>query len=382
MLAAVRAEAQGPTDPHSVQPERPTVATHAGVVGRGWFEIETGLERDRLDGETALALPTVIKVGLTRRTQLNLGLPMAGPAGQSVGPGDLSVGLKWRLANDLPVLREFAVLPTLKFSTGSFAQGRGTSTTDASLLLISSRTIGQFSVDVNAGMTLRSGGGVRAPTFASLWTVSVGAEVRGPFGWVAELYGYPGTTGLAGSPAVVGFLTGPTYSVRPWLAFDTGIIAPVTGPQPWAVFAGTVVNAGRLWAAARAVRGLVPGGRKFPTHPSSLAGEWVDLKHATPADTSIWVLAPNGHDQTIRVTLTESGWTSVRKHYGRWRLDGDPAHPEGERLCFVHRPGRQGAACVAFTADTVMTAAGPRRRLVLHGYQGEHTSGDRELFQR
>ena len=252
LVVAARLEAQGPTDPHAVQPERPTVATHAGLVARGWLEIETGVERDRLLGATSLSVPTVLKMGLTRRTQLNLGLPMAGPSGERVGPGDLSVGIKWRLADELPILREFAVLPAVKFSTGSFDHGRGTSTTDASLLLISSRTLGQFSVDVNAGFTLRSGDGSRVPTFASLWTVSVGAEVRGPLGWVAELYGYPGTSGPSGAAAIVGLLTGPTYAVWPWLACDAGMIAPVTGPQPWALFAGTVVNAGKLWSVARA----------------------------------------------------------------------------------------------------------------------------------
>ena len=54
LVAAVSAAAQQPVpkptpatidtakDPHAAQPERPTVATHAGTVARGWFEIETG----------------------------------------------------------------------------------------------------------------------------------------------------------------------------------------------------------------------------------------------------------------------------------------------------------------------------------------------------
>src|SRR5437764_1362781 len=48
LCCAVRAEAQEPPfDPHAVQPERPTVATHAGTVAPGWSEIEAGIERDR-----------------------------------------------------------------------------------------------------------------------------------------------------------------------------------------------------------------------------------------------------------------------------------------------------------------------------------------------
>lgn len=243
-----RAQAQGPTDPHAVQPERPTVATHAGVVAPGWLEIETGFERDRLAGQSSLLFPTVLKIGLGRRMQLNVTVPVVGLAGQAAGLGDGSVGVKFRLAEDAPLLREFAILPSVKLPSGNFDLGRGTSTTDWSLLVISSRTVGRFAIDLNAGVTARSGDGTMAPKFAAFWTVSVGAEVRGPFGWVGEMFGYPGTTGPAGAPAIVALLTGPTYAVRPWLAFDLGIIVPVTGPQPHAWYLGSVVNAGRLWA--------------------------------------------------------------------------------------------------------------------------------------
>ena len=241
--------AQGPTDPHAVQPERPTVATHAGVVAPGWVEIETGFERDRLAGQSSLLFPTVFKVGLGRRMQLNLTVPVVGPTGQRAGLGDGSVGVKFRVAEDAPVLGDFAILPSVKFPSGDADRGRGTSTTDWSLLVISSRTVGRFAIDLNAGITARNGDGTTAPTFATIWTVSVGAEVRGPFGWVGEMFGYPGTTGPAGAPAIVALLTGPTYAVRPWLAFDLGIIVPVTGPQPHAWYLGSVVNAGRLWTS-------------------------------------------------------------------------------------------------------------------------------------
>src|SRR5690242_20846335 len=75
-LRSSAAEAQSSTlpkadstapDPHAVQPERPTVATHAYTVAPGWVEIETGVERDDAGGgATALGIPTEVKVGLTR----------------------------------------------------------------------------------------------------------------------------------------------------------------------------------------------------------------------------------------------------------------------------------------------------------------------------
>src|SRR5438445_803082 len=48
VFSAARASAQGgPPDAHAAQPERPTVATHAGTVAPGWAEIEAGIEWDR-----------------------------------------------------------------------------------------------------------------------------------------------------------------------------------------------------------------------------------------------------------------------------------------------------------------------------------------------
>ena len=38
----------GADDPRAVQPERPSVATHAGTVAPGYVEIESGIERDAI----------------------------------------------------------------------------------------------------------------------------------------------------------------------------------------------------------------------------------------------------------------------------------------------------------------------------------------------
>jgi hypothetical protein len=236
-----------PRDPHAVQPERPTVATHAGTVAPGYLEIETGIERDRYPATHVLSLPTTLKIGAGSREQLGIafagihGLPAGGDA---TGIGDLTVDLKIRLLDDAPALGDFAVLPAIKLPTGSTRNGFGTGTTDVSLLLISSHEFGPVEMDVNAGATHRSGDGGTAPTTSTLWTASFGWPVAGVLGWVAELYGYPGTGGPAGSAPIVAVLTGPTFAVRPWLALDTGFITPLDGPQPHALYAGLVWNAG------------------------------------------------------------------------------------------------------------------------------------------
>jgi hypothetical protein len=248
-IGASSASAQE-SDPRAVQPERPTVATHAFTVSRGFLEIETGVERDRFDASSVgYTSPTFFKIGLAGRVQLGLSVPVSRPPGSQTGIGDLAAGLKWRFIDDAPIVGAFALLPVVKFATGSQTKGTGSGTTDASLLAISSHKFGAFALDLNAGYTRRSGNGSTAPRNATQWTVSTGGPFSGAFGWVAECYGYPGTDGAAGQAPIVAVLVGPTLLARAWLAFDTGVIIPVSGPQPRAFYAGLVYNVGRIWAS-------------------------------------------------------------------------------------------------------------------------------------
>jgi hypothetical protein len=250
-VPAMPLRAQG-ADPRAVQPERPTVATHAHTVATGVLEIETGFEADRFgDGSRALSIPTNAKIGLGEHVQLNLFLPATGSGVSSLGAGDVGVGLKWRVLDGNRILGDFAVLPILKWPTGDTTAGRGTGTTDASLVLISSRTIGPVSLDLNAAFTVRSGDGSRASTNASLWTISLGLPVRGALGWALEYFGYPATRGLAGAPGWTALLTGPTLVLDRALAVDAGAIVPLSGPETLALYAGLVWNAGRIWRSGR-----------------------------------------------------------------------------------------------------------------------------------
>ena len=231
-------------DPRAVQPERPSVATHAGTVAPGYAEVETGVERDRVaDGSHAFQVPTVLKLGLAPRAQLSLFLPASSATGVPFGIGDLAAGVKWRIVDGDGPLQRVALLPTVKLATGG---DRGTHTTDVGLLLIDSRTIGPVSLDLNVGITHRSGNGEAAAPTSALWTGSLGVPVAGPVGWQLECFGYPGTHGPAGSAPIVAVLTGPTLAAWRTLALDAGVILPVEGPQPRAIYAGFVTNLGRL----------------------------------------------------------------------------------------------------------------------------------------
>jgi hypothetical protein len=229
-----------PRDPHAVQPERPTVATHAGTVAPGWFEFETGVERDHFDRSASVfSTPTVFKFGIAPRAQLSLGgSVVSNDAG--TGSGDLFVGVKLRLLEDAPVVGDFAILPSITFPTGSPRLGFGSGQRQGGLLLISSHEFGGVAMDINLGYDAPHGW----PSHASLWTISFGGPIRGRLGWTLEGFGFNEDGGRTAA-----ILAGPTYQPAKWLSFDTGLIVPLHGSQPHALYAGAVCNVGRFLPA-------------------------------------------------------------------------------------------------------------------------------------
>jgi hypothetical protein len=237
-------------DPRAVQPERPTVATHAHTVAPGYVEIETGIEGDNAGGRRAYFSPMVTKVGLTAHVQLNLITPVvfSGP-GQSTGLGDAGLGVKWRLRDHDPVLGDFALLPAIKFPTGSAARGTGTGSTDVGITAIASYDVRGVSMDLNVGYTRLGARGGHGASSAAVWTASFGVPVVGSLSWNVEVFGYPTIDG-SGDPSTVALLTGPGYLVSRSFNLDMGFISPLRGSQPNAIYAGAVWNVGSLMPRA------------------------------------------------------------------------------------------------------------------------------------
>src|SRR5437870_10116416 len=111
--ASLRAQAPTANDsivrnPHAVQPERPTVATHAGTVARGWVELEEGGEWDKNPDRTrTFFAPTNLKIGLAPRAQLNLLLNLIHDRAirsGSFAASDITIGVKYRVAENDRIL--------------------------------------------------------------------------------------------------------------------------------------------------------------------------------------------------------------------------------------------------------------------------------------
>lgn len=255
VVAALPVAAQEPVqDPRAVQPERPTVATHAHTVAPGYLEIEAGIEGDRYaPARRSYVAPIVAKVGISSHVQLNLSTTLFAPAdpiGQGSGIGDAGIGIKWRLLDDDRLLGDFAILPSIKLPTGSLARGTGTGTTDGGVVLISSHEFGGVSMDLNAAFVRVGRSDSSSARNTALWTASFGAGVAGRLSWVAELFGVPTIDG-SGATSSVELLTGPTFLVSPAFNLDLGLITPLRGDRSNALYVGMVWNAGRLPGLSR-----------------------------------------------------------------------------------------------------------------------------------
>jgi hypothetical protein len=247
ILLAQSAQAQ---DPRTALPERPSIATHAHTIAPGYVEIETGIQGLHAGAAaTEYDTPSLVKFGLASHLQLDVyeGVTALRQTGQNAfGIGDISAGVKWRILDGAPIFGDFALQSTVKFPTGSAAKGTGTGTTDVNLLLISSNQLGPVSLDVNVGFTRRSGDESVVPNRATLWTVSFGLPVAGRAGWVAEMFGFPGTAGPTGVQPIVGLTMGPTFALRRDLVLDCGAILRIAGPQATTLYGGLTWNIGRL----------------------------------------------------------------------------------------------------------------------------------------
>src|SRR6185312_11039141 len=101
----IRAQQTAPADtvnPHRAQPERPTVATHAGTVAPGWVEMEMGGQRSDGNDRLSVQAPVVAKIGLASHMQLSVfgdWVSTSGHDARAEGVGDAAVGVKWRLVD-------------------------------------------------------------------------------------------------------------------------------------------------------------------------------------------------------------------------------------------------------------------------------------------
>lgn len=91
----------------SINPDRPGIADGSAVIGRGWFQLEAGLQQERRSDasikERATTIPSLLRVGLTDRFEVRVEsntftrITVTGPGSASASTSDfapISIGAK------------------------------------------------------------------------------------------------------------------------------------------------------------------------------------------------------------------------------------------------------------------------------------------------
>lgn len=100
-------------DDDTISSDRPSVAESSQVVGKGRFQLETGIQWDRQRNaevhERTLTTPTLLRIGLGERAELRIETdgrtivhdtdPASGEHSVTAGYADTSLGVKWHLAD-------------------------------------------------------------------------------------------------------------------------------------------------------------------------------------------------------------------------------------------------------------------------------------------
>jgi hypothetical protein len=234
---AALAAAQSPLDPRAANPERPTVATHAYAVARGFAELEQGLRAAGMNGfSDATAWDFNLKVGVARGVQVGFfGIAYLRTA-SAHGVGDVGVSLK--VSRAVSPRGAVALVPALTLPSGNERRGLGAGRALASLVAVYSTDLpADLHFDANAG-PVTIGAGVPQ------WFTSVGLSRAGRLGLASELFDF--TAGGAGQRQR-GFLGAMLLTLVEWVVVDVGGVVGLTPETPDQIFIGVTTNVGRIF---------------------------------------------------------------------------------------------------------------------------------------
>jgi hypothetical protein len=156
LVAATPRCATADDPPIEVNPNRPTFATPALTTQSGVVEVEFGLEHADLRSGGGLSWsPFLLKLGLLKHLELRVGgnglihlSPADGPS--ATGYGDTTVGAQWCYLPKGPLGFDESFQVTWKAPTANAPKGLGSGASDVLAMLLLSRDMGAFHVDVNA----------------------------------------------------------------------------------------------------------------------------------------------------------------------------------------------------------------------------------------
>jgi hypothetical protein len=208
-------------------PNRPTISTTAQPVQPGVLETEFGLDA----ASSRQDINALLKFGVSDNFELRFtNNPLVADSGTH-GFGDTGFGFKYRLTKDSGYEPSIAFMYMVKTPTASRDLGSGR--LDHSFAFLASKDLGKHHWDFNfiANVLGSLQGGFDRSYFNALaWS----RPVRGKWGTTAEISGT--TSPNRFTPGTGQLLASATYTPRPRLVLDFGVLGRLTGNIPDAIF--------------------------------------------------------------------------------------------------------------------------------------------------
>jgi hypothetical protein len=220
MAPAVARAAEYPSEDDHVQPCRPTVSCTAELVAPGKLEVEAGTNFAHASDGDVWAMPFLIKLGLWRRLEIEVGsegyTAVAGRAGtQDMYP--VFVEPKLLLIEERGALPYVSVSAQVGVPTSSvIGYGRYW---DLGATAYVTKEVGPLNVDLNVGLDSWRGGDQGSLTQLS-YSGALAQPLPADFAVQAGAY-YESDAGPI-DPRDGGAQGAITFAPRPWLQFDAG----------------------------------------------------------------------------------------------------------------------------------------------------------------
>lgn len=213
---------------------RPLITDDAGTLGKGGFQIESGIEvsdhrqdyDDVVTKEYGTSLNTTVSYGLSDNIDIVLGLPYEKTKVEEDGTTvhsekgftDIAIEVKWRfLEKDGFAL---ALKPGLSFPTGNDKKGLGAGRMTYGMVFIATKDMDPFAFHFNAGYRRNEN---RIGGRKDIWAANLAGEVRmaKPLKLVANV-GIETNTDRESSTAPAFALVGLVYSITENIDVDLG----------------------------------------------------------------------------------------------------------------------------------------------------------------
>lgn len=239
-------------------PNRPTISDPADITQLGVLEGEYGYDHMwEGSGQRMHDFGGMFKFGLLCDLELrwtnDLMQHMSSPGEGITGTGDHWLGAQYRVHHQSARTPTVSVRYEGKIPLASAAKGLGSGEVDHAFTLLSSKDLGKFHVDFNAGYLLA--GRPKGHAFDNNYNFALAFShpLRGKWGITGEAYG-ESTLNLA-TPAYASTLWGVTYALTPRLVLDGGVDMGLTHDAPQAhIFAGftyAIADLYRTWRRGR-----------------------------------------------------------------------------------------------------------------------------------